>query len=367
MEDFKQTNKDLFSLLIVDDDRANLKILYHMFKADFTIFTAADGLTALQIAENSQPNLIMLDVVMPGMSGFEVIERLKKSDKTRGIPVIFITGAKDRTNEKLGLEFGAVDYIHKPFDELIVKARVYNHMQTQIYKRSFERELRQRSEAEAASQNKSAFLEKIGNELKAPSNSITSAAELALDDAIPAATEGYLKKILEDSRLLTKIIDDILDMSKFESGRSELEKAPFNLRELVHESVAMITPKAKEKGVTLNFYEDPLIGKSMLGDYGKIRQTLVNLLSYAVKRTETGSVKLHVGIRNMSKQAVTVFFELTDGMLPTDGANGGKPDFEATALSVAKSNIELMGGKLNVRSEAEAGNVYVYELKFYFD
>jgi len=110
------------SVLIVDDDPANLMALFHILRSNYNILTAADGISALEKINKFKPDLILLDIIMPEMNGFEVLTELKKSDKTKSIPVIFITGLSD--NESEGLALGAVDYIRKPFNTEDVKQKI---------------------------------------------------------------------------------------------------------------------------------------------------------------------------------------------------------------------------------------------------
>ena len=117
------------TLLIVDDDKSNLMMLSHILQTEYNIRVASDGKTAITIAENYSPDLILLDIVMPGMDGYQVFTALQNLDKTAAVPVIFITGLNDSNAEKKGLELGAVDYISKPFDDMIVKLRVHNQIQ----------------------------------------------------------------------------------------------------------------------------------------------------------------------------------------------------------------------------------------------
>ena len=118
-----------FRVLIVDDEKINLKMLSELLKDEASISLAGNGPDALRKAHALDPDIILLDVVMPGMDGFDVIAALKKSDQTRSIPVIFITALGDVDSEEKGFELGACDYIQKPFHAAIVKARVRLHMQ----------------------------------------------------------------------------------------------------------------------------------------------------------------------------------------------------------------------------------------------
>ena len=118
-----------FTILVVDDDPANIRVLSSLLKADYKVVVAKSGESAVQLASQCTPHLILLDVVMPDMDGFEVIRKLKNNDKTQDIPVIFITGLNSDSHEELGLKLGASDYIHKPFHSGIVKARIKNQLE----------------------------------------------------------------------------------------------------------------------------------------------------------------------------------------------------------------------------------------------
>jgi len=130
------TNK----LLIVDDDKANLLELIHILREKYKVYSAKDGVSALKVANENLPDLILLDVVMSGMSGYEVLAELKKSDKTKDIPVIFITGVSENEDENVGLSLGAADYIRKPFAPMVILHRV----QHQIEIVNLHRELQQK-------------------------------------------------------------------------------------------------------------------------------------------------------------------------------------------------------------------------------
>lgn len=115
-------------LLVVDDQPVNVQLLYRVFASDHQVFAATDGLKALEIARQQQPDLILLDVVMPGLDGFEVCQRLQADELTRDIPVIFLTANADPDSEAHGLDVGAVDFIGKPFNTKVVRARVKTHL-----------------------------------------------------------------------------------------------------------------------------------------------------------------------------------------------------------------------------------------------
>jgi len=115
-------------LLVVDDQRVNIQALFQAFQADHKVQMATSGEQALTLCRSQPPDLVLLDVVMPGMDGFEVCQRLKADDATRDIPVIFVTGHHDEEAETRGLDVGAVDFISKPINPRIVRARVKTHL-----------------------------------------------------------------------------------------------------------------------------------------------------------------------------------------------------------------------------------------------
>jgi diguanylate cyclase (GGDEF)-like protein len=116
------------TLLIVDDDNSSLMMLSHILEKEYSVRVASDGVSALRIAETYVPALILLDIVMPEMDGYQVFNALYDSEKTPHIPAIFITGLNNNNDEKRGLELGAVGYISKPFDDMIVKLRVHHQV-----------------------------------------------------------------------------------------------------------------------------------------------------------------------------------------------------------------------------------------------
>ena len=133
-------------ILIVDDDSANLMYLNNLLSAESTLHMTKDGEQALKKADEHMPDLILLDIVMPGMNGYDVLSELKQSERTRDIPVIFITGLNNDEDETKGLELGADDYIFKPFNDDIVRLRVKNQLKNINQMRSMvEREIAEKS------------------------------------------------------------------------------------------------------------------------------------------------------------------------------------------------------------------------------
>jgi len=118
------------SILVIDDDKLNIIALTRILNSDYQVYFESDGESGIKAAKTFKPDLILLDVVMPGMTGFEVIAALKNDEDTKNIPVIFLTGRRDIQDEEMGFVLGAVDYITKPFSTSVVKLRVCNHLKS---------------------------------------------------------------------------------------------------------------------------------------------------------------------------------------------------------------------------------------------
>jgi len=233
--------------------------------------------------------------------------------------------------------------------------------------------------ARTANQAKSAFLATMSHEIRTPMNSIIGFAELALDHDIPPQVEDYLNKIKDSTEWLLSIINDILDISKIESGKMELENVPFDLHSIFSRCQSVIYPSVIEKGLDLHVYAEPPIGRRLLGDPVRLYQAFMNLLSNAVKFTSSGTVKIASSITKISDEAITVYFEIRDtgiGMSAEQIEKIFEPFMQADSsttrnyggtglgLTITRNIVELMGGELSVESSPGIGSKFSFELTF---
>jgi len=240
-------------------------------------------------------------------------------------------------------------------------------------------ERKEREAAEAANQAKTSFLAKMSHEIRTPMNSIIGFSELAQNDEIPEKTRVYLDKIHNSAEWLLKIINDILDISKIESGKIQIEQIPFDLPDIFAHCQSAIMQKINEKGIMLYCYAEPSVGKKLIGDPVRLRQVLMNLLSNAVKFTNTGTVKFLASISKADNESVTIKFEVKDsgiGMTTeqiekifdpfTQADDSITRRFGGTGLglTITKNIIELMGGTLHAESTPNVGSKFNFELKF---
>jgi len=237
-----------------------------------------------------------------------------------------------------------------------------------------------RKEAEDANKAKSAFLATMSHEIRTPMNSIMGFAELSLDhEGTPGEIRDYLEKIKNGTKWLLRIINDVLDISKIESGKMELESVPFGLSEVVARCQSVVYPGIKEESLELRIYAEPVTGKKLLGDPVRLYQSLLNLLSNAVKFTDSGTVKLSALVKNADEKTATIYFEVTDsgiGMTPeqiqkilepfTQADSSTTRNYGGTGLglSITKNLVELMGGDLKIESNPGVGSKFSFELTF---
>jgi len=234
-------------------------------------------------------------------------------------------------------------------------------------------------ELEKASRAKSDFISNMSHEIRTPMNSIIGFSELAMAGALPE-TQTYLTRIMENSNWLLRIIDDILDISKIESGKMELESTQFDLWELFNHCREMISVKAEEKGLKLSFSVDvPDDGSLLIGDPIRLRQIFINLLSNAVKFTSVGMIRITSFIKESTPTTKTLYFEIRDsgiGMTDEQIKRIYEPFTQADSsisrryggtglgLSITQNLLQKMGSTLTVNSMEGLGSRFGFEITF---
>jgi len=307
-------------ILVVDDIEDNIKALsFDLLDDDYEVVTALSGHQALLEIENHPPDLILLDLLMPEMDGFEVCRRIQESPLRRDIPVIVVSALDDNESIVRALDIGAQDYITKPYYYPIIAARI-----RAVLRQKKERDLllqlntdldNARTMAEAGMRAKTSFLTNMSHEVRTPINGITGMAQLLKASPLTTEQDDYVATIELVSDNLLNIIDEILDYSKIEAGEVFIELKQFHLRDCIDSAIGSIAELCNQKNLTLEILVEPSLDLSYLGDSGRVRQILHHLLHNAIKFTQSGKVQLQVSTSTRpSKDALhtQIKFEITD-------------------------------------------------------
>ncbi len=369
----------MINILIVDDIEANLYSLEELLKeleADkeirsLNIIKALNGEDALKIVMQQNINLILLDIKMPGMSGFEVAKFLKSIQNTKDIPIIFLTIAfKSEEFINQGYEIGALDYFTKPVEKFQFLSKI------KLYIKILENneKLRIKTEhAQSLSKAKSEFLANMSHEIRTPLNAILGFIDLIKNETKEDKTLEYASIIDESSNGLLQVIEDILDFSKIESGKLNIDKIDFDTKKELSLISYLFDAKCSKKDINLKVTFDENLPKAINTDPHRVKQIVANLLSNAVKFTpphknifvnfgyEDGCLRVSVKDegKGIAKDKLEHIFEAF-GQEDTSTTR----EFGGTGLGLTISSklVKLLDGEFRVESELGVGSEFYFSI-----
>ncbi len=387
------------TILVVDDTLYNIQLLYLMLsKQGYNVVKASGGKEALEIANEILPDLILLDIRMPILDGYEVCTLLKENERTNHIPVIFISSVDNPTEKVEAFSVGGVDYINKPFQLMEVLARVETHLHLSSLRKQLQfqnqqlqvaaQQLQQSLEKERElNQIKSNFISVVSHEFRTPLTSIQSSAELLeYYDWDRSEQIDQLKQIQSEVRHMTDLMEDVLFLSRHEAQKNTLNAVPFNLMTFCHKLLRQTQVLLKEShtilftfsdgGASINHQiskgkttidDESLPNVMVVMDENVLRHILMNLLSNAIKYSPTGgNIEFNCSINNSE-----VIFTIKDqgiGIPKSEqvhlfssfyrAKNVGTLPGTGLGLSIVKSCVDIHRGRIALQSDVGVGATF---------
>ena len=383
----------LYNILIVDDNRSNLISLRALIEEyiDANVIEALCAEQALKELLKRPIDLIILDVQMEGMNGFELATLIKQRKKTESIPIVFLTAMY--TNEefrKRGFEVGAVDYLTKPIDEyqlinrinvylnMIQKERTMNIVLEQKVNEQIKELKKAKEVAEELNEAKSTFIANISHELRTPLNILLSTTQLInlylRDDAV-IDVQNIQSKInlqVQNCYRLLRLVNNLIDITKMDVGYFDLKLTPCNIVQVLEDITMSVVEYIENKGINIIFDTD-IEEQTMECDLDSIERIMLNLFSNAIKYTpEGGTIFVYVKVYNntlevsvkdtgigIPKDKLNVIFERfkqVDNLLTRQCEGSG------IGLSLVKLLVELHKGQIYVESEYGKGSEFIINL-----
>ena len=262
-------------ILLVDDNADMRDYVAHILTDRYAVDSLGDGMEAFESAVRNPPDLVLSDVMMPGLNGFELLQRLRAHPRTRTLPIILLSARAGAEASVAGLESGADDYLVKPFSARELLARVATHLH-----------LRECRTVEAANQAKDEFLAILGHELRNPLSPILSAIELMrLKDGDAFVRERQV--IERQVKHLVALVDDLLDLSRVARGKLQLTRTPVHINRIITKATELASQAILQRQHHLIVTDAPPEA-TVDGDETRLTQVIVNLLNNAAKYTEMG-------------------------------------------------------------------------------
>jgi signal transduction histidine kinase/HPt (histidine-containing phosphotransfer) domain-containing protein len=375
-------------VLLVDDQAMVAEGVRRMLEADPAIafHYVSDPTQALESAIKIGPTVILQDLVMPGVNGLDLLKEYRKHPSTRAVPVIVLSSKEEPVIKRMAFELGANDYMVKLPHRIELLARVRLHSEAYIHElqrqRAFQaleasqRELTEKNcelvllnqKLEEATRFKSVFFANVSHEVRTPLIGILGMAEVLSDTSLDSRQREFVNLIHTSGETLLHIINDILDLSKIESGKLELESIPFALRDVVDQVLDLLAPMAFGKGLEISAWIDPRIPSVLVGDITRVRQVLLNLVNNAIKFTSNGEIYLQVEPSVDSDNMIHFCVEDTGVGIPpekldrlfrafsqVDASTNRRFGGTGLGLSICQNLTAVMGGRIWVESTEGKG------------
>lgn len=363
-----------FKVLIVDDVPENIQVLAHVLnEKGLKVSYAESGIKALKAIKNNLPDLILLDVSMPGMDGFEVCEKLKKDEQTAGIPVIFLTAKVDQQDIIQGLDKGAVDYVTKPFNAKELTTRVFTHLELK-----YNRDLLSSQNQELARLNevKNQLFSVISHDMKNLFNNIlfgTESLEKEIEHFDPGEVAHMAGLINDSAKRAYNLLENLLDWSRSQMQSTDCKPVRIEMQLLIKQAVSLFKPPASKKNIRI---EVKSTGQNFeaYADMEMIKAVLRNLLSNAIKYSMPNDqitielIENRSNVKVMVKdQGVGISPDQVNELRKSDNLLPSKPGTQneigsGLGLLLVKDFVRKNHGVFDFESQEDKGSTFWFHL-----
>ena len=367
-----QINRSDYKILIVDDVVSNVLLLKILLTNEkFQVLTAANGNQCIEQTRKEKPDLILLDVMMPDLSGFDVAVILKKDPETRDIPIIFLTALNSPSDLVKGFQVGANDFLTKPFNKEELVMRVMHQIELVAAKKTI---VRQNEELKRTINNRDKMYSVIAHDLRSPMASIRMVLNLVVNvvskDVVGDEVFGLLDKANRESEEVHDLLDNLLKWTKSQTGRLHVVMQDIDLNDIVPGVVDIFHMIADMKGIKLQYLSEHehLVVR---GDNDMLKTIIRNFLSNAVKFTDEGkSIEVYcrnegdfarVSVRDhgvgISPERVETIFHNGETTYGTGGEEGS-----GLGLQLCQDFARKIGGDVRVESTLGEGSTFSFTI-----
>lgn len=344
-------------ILVIDDTPSNIALLFEYLKAyDVEVLVTQDGASGIELAESEQPDVILLDIMMPGMDGFETCEQLKQNPRTRDIPILFLSALTETVDKVRGFRAGGVDYLTKPVEKEEMVARLRAHLTIRNQRRSLMR-----------------FFSIVSHDLRAPFNSLITATKYVAENVEsfgPEQLKGVMTSLYESSSRTLKFAENLLTWARLQNQSLQPREQRIAVAEVAHDVVSLLGPEARAKEIELVDETDRSV---VWADTDMLHLIIRNLVSNAIKFTprggrvtvasspENGSVKISIADTGVGipPEAVHDIFNIhrKTTSLGTEQEKGS-----GLGLLLCKEMVERSRGTIHVTSTTGVGSTFTVML-----
>lgn len=404
-------NTDRGSILVVDDSPENLRVLSaSLTTLGYKIRCVTNGEMALISVKSSPPDLILLDIRMPILDGYEVCRRLKTNPDTKDIPIIFLSALDDVVDKVKAFEMGGVDYVTKPFQAAEIIARIAHQLTIQRLQNQLSRQNQQlqqeieahkrteavlqdaKESAEIANHAKGQFFARMSHELRTPLNTILGFSGLMTNDkTLTKDHQDYVSSIHKSARNLLEMINQILTITRAESSQISLNTKDFNFYSFLGKIISDWQPQAQSKGLEFNVSISPNVPQYIHTDDSKLQQILTQVLKNSIQFTMSGQINIDVTLgdsvwqdfpsndhpnHHSQRPAGVLSFIVKDTgcginhhqvnqLFQAFAQSGSQPQLEqglGLGLYISHQYIQALGGQINLTSTPGQGTKVEFHL-----